>query len=193
MWRSAGTPRIRYERIELKGDGITLRSFVAEDFPGLLAIVQDPCIVRFSHLPSAWRTEAGAREYIGSLPGLASRGERIDLAIEDSRPGSLIGHVALRGISWRRRQADVATWVASEARGQGTATKALQMISDWAFSELGMLRLKADPDFDNLASQRMLERAGFSPERTAHLGGPENRHVVIYTRSRAGSNGPDSH
>jgi RimJ/RimL family protein N-acetyltransferase len=188
MWRYAGTPRIRYERISLQGDGITLRAFSPEDLPRLLSIVQDPGIVRFSHLPSAWRTEEGALDYIRSLPRLAARGRRVDLAIEALRPGSLLGHVALRSISWSRRRAAVATWLAPEARKHGIATKALRLMCDWAFSELGLLRLEADPDRDNLAAQRMLERAGFAPGRTVSLGGAESRTVVMYGRAR-NSNG----
>lgn len=187
MWRYAGKPRIDYERIALERDGIALRAFMLEDLPRLLEIVQDPDIVRFSHLPSHWRTEEGALDYLSSLPRLASAGQRIDFAIEALRPGWLVGRAALRGISWRRRCASVATWVAPEARGNGIASKALGLLSDWAFSELRMLRVEADPDRENLPSQRMLERAGFAAEQTVRL--DDGRTVVMYGRTRASSNG----
>ena len=187
MWRYTGKPRVDYDRIALQRDGVTLRAFVPEDASRVREIVQDPDIVRFSHLPSHWRTEDGALEYLGSLPRLASSGQRIDLAIEALRPGWLIGHAALRGISWRRKCAEVATWVAPEARGNGIGAKALELISDWGFSELRLLRMLADPDRENLPSQRMLEQAGFAAERTERL--DDGRTVVIYERSRASSNG----
>jgi RimJ/RimL family protein N-acetyltransferase len=186
MWWHAGTPRIRYERIELRGEGITLRAFGLEDLPKVLAIVQDPDIVRFSHLPRAWHTEEGARDYIGSLPRMAAAGERIDLAIEASQTGALIGHVALREISWRKRSAGVATWIAPEARGRGSSSHAIDLIARWAFSELGLVRLHADPDRDNDAAHHMLERAGFG--REAQRGDePGGRSIVVYARRREAS------
>jgi RimJ/RimL family protein N-acetyltransferase len=187
MWRWAGTPWIRYERIALRRGEITLRPFVPGDVLSLVAIVQDPEIVRFSYLPPEWRTEPGARKYIDSLAPLAAAGRRIDLAVEDARSGSLVGHAALRGISWRHRQADVATWVAAEYRDRGIAGEALDLLSEWAFSELGMLRMRADPDLENVASQRMLERAGFSRGETVNT--DDDRTVVIYTRTRESSAG----
>jgi len=185
MWRCAETPRLRYRRIALERDGIALRPFSTGDLPRLLAIVQAPDIVRFSHLPSAWRTEEGALAYIRSLPRLASGGQKVDLAIEALRTGLLVGRVALRNISWRRRGAGVATWVAPEARGHGIGTKALRLISDWAFSELGLLRLEADPDRDNFASRRMLGRRLFRREngRSGRGGGPDSCHVCAYPRT----------
>lgn len=185
MWRCAGTPWLRYERIALRRGEITLRPFLLGDFSSLVAIVQDPEIVRFSYLPQEWRTEPGAREYIDSLPSLAAAGRRVDLAIEDARSGSLVGHAALRAISWRHRKADVATWVAADHRGRGIGGEALDLLSEWAFAELGMLRMQADPDLENVASQRMLERVGFSRGETVRT--DDARTVVIYTRKRESS------
>jgi RimJ/RimL family protein N-acetyltransferase len=182
MWRCAGTWKIDYERILIEGGGIRLRPFRADDLGQVLEIVRDPDIVRFSYLPDAWRTEDGARDYLSSQPGLAAEGNRIDLAIEDARDSSLIGHAALRSISWRRRSADVATWVARDARGRGVAAEGLGLISDWAFAELGLLRLCADPDLENIPSHRMLERIGYRRGDTVRT--PEGRTVINYSRVR---------
>jgi RimJ/RimL family protein N-acetyltransferase len=183
MWRYAGKTGIDYQGIALEGNGIAMRAFTLDDLPRLLEILRDPDVVRFSHLPRRWRTEEGAREYLRSLPRLASAGRRIDLAIEALRPGWMVGRAALRAISWRRRCAEVATWVAPEARGNGIASAAMRILSDWAFLELRLLRVQADPDRENLASQRMLERAGFRAERVVGL--DDGRTVVMYGRCRA--------
>lgn len=181
MWRCAGTLRLRYDQILLATDGVEIRPFTATDVPRLLTIVRDPEIVRFSDLPDVWRTEPGALEYVCSLPDLASRGRRIDLAIGTPGSGALIGHVALRGIDWRKGRAGVGTWLASESRGRGIAGKSLRLLAAWAFSELGLQRLDADPDWNNVASQRMLERIGFEREGWARLGTPPRRTVILYS------------
>lgn len=183
MLRCAGTLRIRYEQVELRGDEVLLRPFHVEDLPRLLTIVQDPHIVRFSHLPPEWRTESGASEYLESLPGLAAQGKKIDLAIETGERGRFDGHVALRSISWRLRRAEVATWVAPEVRSAGAATSAINMISVWAFTELGLRHLVADPDADNEAAKTMLERAGYTAVGIKETGGSDPRTIAVYERS----------
>ena len=183
MWRRLGSPRLRYEQIELHAEGILLRPFRPADLVRLLEIVKDPDIVRFSHLPGEWLTEQGAREYIDSLPRLAARGERIDLAIEGAA-GQFDGHVALRSISWRLRRADVATWVAPDVRNAGAASSAVSAISDWAFEELGLRQLAADPDADNEAAKKMLERAGYVATGITETGGLQSRTIAVYERHR---------
>ncbi len=184
MWRRTGRRRIEYDGIVLRRHGLTLRAFRLEDLPRLLEIVRDPEIVRFSHLPDRWRTNDGALEYLLSLPRLAAAGRRVDLAIESQRPGCLVGRAALRDIFWNEGRAAVATLVAPEARGNGIASKALALISDWAFSELGLRRVEADPDRENMPSRRMLERAGFVAEGARRL--DDGRRIVIYGRAAPG-------
>jgi RimJ/RimL family protein N-acetyltransferase len=190
MWRQTGMWRIDYGQIVLRRDELTLRPFQSADLPRFLEIVRDPEVVRFSHLPEDWRTSEGGLDYLRSLPRLAAAGRRVDLAIETRRPGGVVGRVALRDIFWSEGRAAVATSIAAEARGSGIASEALALISDWAFAELGLRRVEADPDRENTASQRMLERAGFVAEGTSHL--DDGRRIVIYWRAAPESNGAAS-
>jgi RimJ/RimL family protein N-acetyltransferase len=180
MWSNTRRWRIDYPRIALRRNGVTLRAFEPGDLSRVLEIIRDPEIVRFSHLPDDWDTRAGALEYMRSLPRLAAVGRRVDLAIEALRPGWLVGRAALRHISWSEGRAELATWVAPEARGNGIGSEALALISDWAFSELGLRCVEGDPDRENVPSQRMLERAGFVAEGRRRL--DDGRDVVIYGR-----------
>ena len=148
--------------------------------------MRDPEIARFSHIPDVWRTSEGAHGYLRSLPRLAGAGRRVDLAVEFQRPGWMVGRAALRDIFWSERSAAAATWVAPEARGNGIGGEALALLSDWAFAGLGLLRVEADPDRDNVLSQRMLKRAGFVAEGTRRLG--DGRRIVKYGRDAPGSN-----
>jgi len=71
--------------------------------------------------------------------------------------------------------------VAPESRRRGVAATSLRLASEWAFSELGLRHVEADPDGDNLAAHRMLERAGFRREGLARLRAIPPRTVVIYS------------
>jgi RimJ/RimL family protein N-acetyltransferase len=49
-------------------------------------------------------------------------------------------------------------------RGRGFTTRAAQLLSLWAFAETDIARLIAGAVPDNLASHRVLEKAGFKRE-----------------------------
>ena len=49
-------------------------------------------------------------------------------------------------------------------RGRGVATHAVRLIADWAFRDLQVARLDLNCGPDNLASQRVAERCGFTRE-----------------------------
>jgi len=50
------------------------------------------------------------------------------------------------------------------ARGRGIGRRAVVLATTWAFDALGAARVEARTDPENLASQRLLEKAGFTPE-----------------------------
>jgi ribosomal-protein-alanine N-acetyltransferase len=53
-------------------------------------------------------------------------------------------------------------WVDRAHNGRGLATRAVAEVLDVAFGELGLHRLEAGTRVDNVASQRVLERNGFT-------------------------------
>ena len=68
-------------------------------------------------------------------------------------------------------------WVAAHARGRGTCTRALRLLSRFALDELELQRLDLVTDPDNVASQRVAEKVGFQREGVlrAHLRHPDGR------------------
>jgi 2-polyprenyl-3-methyl-5-hydroxy-6-metoxy-1,4-benzoquinol methylase len=82
----------------------------------------------------------------------------------------LLGSISLLEIDWKRREGQVAFWLARDARGRGVAARAIERIAEWA-GELDLLRITASVEVTNEASQLVLERARFVRERAA----PANR------------------
>ena len=78
--------------------------------------------------------------------------------------------VAGRGIGVNRgsdvfaHSAEIGYWLGAEHWGRGYATEALIAASDYAFSELDLLRLEAGVFSSNPASARVLEKAGYRRE-----------------------------
>ena len=68
------------------------------------------------------------------------------------------------GIEADEGKAELGYIVAPAARGRGVATAALRLLTDWGFSERGLLRLELLISVDNVASIRVAERAGYVKE-----------------------------
>jgi RimJ/RimL family protein N-acetyltransferase len=64
----------------------------------------------------------------------------------------------------RDRRAEIGYWVARETRGRGVASRAVVLLGGWLFEALGLARLQTHTETDNVASQRVAERAGFTRE-----------------------------
>jgi RimJ/RimL family protein N-acetyltransferase len=87
----------------------------------------------------------------------------------------------------RSGRAELGYWLLPEGRGQGRATRALELVSGWALSQPGIARLQLLTAPDNLASQRVAERSGFRREgllRSYHEIGGRREDVVLYSLLR---------
>jgi RimJ/RimL family protein N-acetyltransferase len=101
-----------------------------------------------------------AKGYISERRQGWDAGEKAAFGIFDDSD-RLLGSISLLQIDWHPHEAEVAFWLAREARGRGVATRALERIAAWA-AELQLSRLTATVELSNEASRRVLERAHFT-------------------------------
>ena len=146
--------------VEIRGEGVVLRQWRMEDAPAVAAACQDSEIARWlSFVPEPY-TEADARFYVRDC---IEAGEyRTPFAITDAETGDVIGSIDMR-IN-RMKTGHVGYWLAPEARGRGLTSAALLALSRWGFQGLGIGRVELVTDPDNIASQRVAEKAGFTRE-----------------------------
>jgi len=64
----------------------------------------------------------------------------------------------------RRKNAEIGYWIAEPFWGKGIATKAVRLMVDYTFQHYDITRIYASTFEQNLASQRVLEKAGFKRE-----------------------------
>ena len=107
-----------------------------------------------------------------------------NLAIEvASEPVGGIGFVP--GTDVERFSAEVGYWLSESHWGNGIATEALMLVTDYAFTHLNMLRLFALPFADNEPSVRVLEKAGYVREgvlRSSSVKFGKPRDQFLYAR-----------
>jgi len=76
-----------------------------------------------------------------------------------------IGSIGLMpGDDVHRFTAELGYWLAEPFWGNGIMTDAVRALSEYAFNELGIQRIFAEPYTTNAASARVLEKSGFSLE-----------------------------
>jgi len=77
-------------------------------------------------------------------------------------PTEAIGSIGLMlGADVHRFTAELGYWLAEPFWGQGIMTRAVQAMVEFAFAELKLHRVRAEPYAANPASARVLEKAGF--------------------------------
>jgi RimJ/RimL family protein N-acetyltransferase len=143
-------------------DQLTLRLPRRSDGPAFIAAVQDPEIPRWTTVPSpygqaefdSWmdRAELWAREH----------DLRKNYVLVDSND-LLLGMVGLVRVRAEDHNAELGYWMAPPARGKGLLTHALTTLLGETL-RAGYQRVDAEVLVGNGASQRVLERVGFTHE-----------------------------
>ncbi|MGW0814249.1 GNAT family N-acetyltransferase [Streptomyces viridiviolaceus] len=109
---------------------------------------------------------ADARESLRARARDAADGRSASFRITDGESGATLGHIGLNEINQPLKLARVGYWVLPEARGRGVATRALLLVSHWAFEELGLHRLELGHAVGHEVSCRVAERCGYAYEGT---------------------------
>ena len=91
-------------------------------------------------------------------------GHQAGMSIRDTGTDAFAGTVGVAYWEPTTGQAMIGYDLAREWRGRGYASRAVRLLSTWVFGHTGIARLIAGTAPDNVASQRVLEAAGFQRE-----------------------------
>jgi RimJ/RimL family protein N-acetyltransferase len=110
-------------------------------------------------LPTDYRIE-DALDFVRRAREWEETGTQVVRAIADAETDAWLGTVDVR----LGEQPSIGYMVSPRARNRGVATKALIQHARWAIRERGVERLELTTDPENIASQRVAEKAGFVRE-----------------------------
>lgn len=148
---------------ELIGTGCIVRRFLVTDAASVASVANDRRIwLQLRDLfPHPYQV-ADAERYIGRV---ASVDPPLSLVIiVDGRAAGGVGLQPMTDVN--RRTAEIGYWIGAAFWGRGIATEAVTLVTDWAFGAHGFLRIFAQPFARNVASRRVLEKAGYELEGT---------------------------
>ena len=159
----------------LRGGGVVLRFPALGDVDAILPAFTDPELREAGNLPAFSRD--GLVASLDEMPVLAERGRLLALAAIDAETEEVLGGGTLHHLDAERAIVEIGYFVLPQARGRGVATKVARLLAEHAFS-LGIVRVAAYVNVGNKASERVLERAGFTREGIVRsLPVPDGRRV----------------
>lgn len=154
--------RIETDRLVIRcpqpGDGVAVHAGVVDS---LEALREFPASLPWAQFePSVAESEKYCRE------GQAKYAMRTELPmllfLKDG--GTYVGGSGLHTLDWTVPKGETGYWIRTGHRGRGLALEAVAAITAFAFDTLGLRRVQALPDDENLASCRVAERAGYALE-----------------------------
>jgi RimJ/RimL family protein N-acetyltransferase len=149
------------EQFEIDGP-LVARLLAERDVPSIAPAFRDPEIGGENGMPPF--DEDTLRSILRErLPEMRARGLLVPYVIEDTADARLLGGVTVRHFDPMRHALEVGYWLFAHARGRGVATRAVRAVAREAFAS-GLWRLEAHVRIGNDASDRVLERAGFTRE-----------------------------
>ena len=142
--------------------------------------------LRADHAPALLAFELANRAYFATF--VSDRGdeyfdhftERHNALLAEQEAGICIFHVLVENgtvlgrfnlVNLDDGTAELGYRVAAEVAGRGVATGTVQELCRLAVAQYGLRTLRAAATYDNLASQRVLTKAGFVPAGPAEPGG----------------------
>lgn len=145
-------------------DDIRLVPFTSAHVRWLAEMWRDRDSLRFTRVPDPMPPDFPQTWLQGYEDGRRD-GTREAFAILDGR-GDFLGTAVVPSIDAKARTAELGYVVNPAARGRGVATRALRLLTDWAFVELDAIRLELLISVENEGSKAVARHNGYTYEGT---------------------------
>lgn len=176
------------EPVEINAGEYYLRQLRADDRvddgAALVAAFADPEVRRWQGGLLVDGAEA-ARKYVEFRTWQWESDQRCSWAVCDQLLGNPVGEIALKDLDLHNGSAELVVWTAAEHRGRGIAGHAAGAVLRFGFGFVGLHRIGYRQAVDNVPSQRVAEKAGFTLEgllRGAQLVDGEHHDLRIWSR-----------
>lgn len=172
--------------IEFVGEHCTVRQGRATDAPSIAKYANNRNVWR--HLRDAFPSPYALNDAETWLARHAAESPAVSFVIDVE--GDAVGSIGLRiGADIERCGAEVGYWLGEPFWGRGIVADAVSRVCAYGFATLGLLRIYAIPFAENAASQRVLEKSGFSREgvmRRAAIKAGAIKDLLMYAKLREG-------
>jgi len=166
--------------IILETERLLFRHLVMDDLDELFALYSDPEMRKY--FPDGTKNAEETKEELGWFLNGHARHPKLGLwATIHKETGKFIGRCGL--LPWTiddRLEVEVAYLIDKAYWGQGLATEAARGILQYGFEKLNLTRLICLMHPDNIASQRVAQKAGMTLERQVDGIAADNFPTLLY-------------
>ena len=156
-----------YDPERVIGKAAVLRAHREQDLPRMVEACRDPETRHWlAGLPDGY-SEVNARQHLEQIRAEQAAGRGVHWAVADPDDHRLLADLALFIRDPHDPQGEIGYWTHPDARGRGVMTEAVQLAARHALlpeedGGLGLDRILIRTDVDNVGSQRVAEKAGFT-------------------------------
>lgn len=147
----------------LTGQKINLRYPTLDDVDSITHFANDEAISKFTFVPYPY-CQQDAIDFIELADNERKNETGLHFGIELKETKKIIGMIGLNIINHVHLRTEVGYWVARNFWGQGIALEALNLMVEHCFYDKNLERVYAFVRPDNVASWKLLEKAGFERE-----------------------------
>jgi RimJ/RimL family protein N-acetyltransferase len=144
----------------------------------------DEGVKRFTRVPLG-ADAAFVTSWIGRYENGWDDGSCAGFSIRDAERDAYLGFAAIVSLDLDGAEGEIGYMTVPAARGKGVASRSVELLTAWAFSELGLERLELHIDVENAASAAIARRTGYTLEgirRSSHVKDGQRADTGIWSR-----------
>ncbi|HEX8369920.1 MAG TPA: GNAT family N-acetyltransferase [Pyrinomonadaceae bacterium] len=164
----------------LETERLILREWTPDDAPAMFEICRDAEVMRYIGTGKPYKTLDEAEKFLDwAVEYQKEKGFCRWAAIEKSS-GKIVGSCGF-AYTHEMPEAELGYLFGREVWGKGFATEAARAVLNYGFEKLGFREIIAITDLENTASQRVLEKIGFTQRGVEKIDDEDN---LIYLARR---------
>ncbi|ESP91444.1 MULTISPECIES: GNAT family N-acetyltransferase [Pseudoalteromonas] len=147
----------------IETERLILKALTKEDARALFAIFSDHEVMKYWNT-EPWGSMEQATCFIAKSTATLENNTQMTLGIYWKETGELLGKIMLFSYDKPSKRAEIGFGISRRYWGKGIVSEAGQALVEHAFNHLGLRRIEAEIDPDNISSSKALERLGFEKE-----------------------------
>jgi ribosomal-protein-alanine N-acetyltransferase len=148
--------KVTTDRLELKPMELT-------DAPALFSFWSDPAVTKHMNI-EAFTDVAQAEQMISLLQELSQEGKACRWTITLRQPFEIIGSCGFNYLDHENKRAEIGYDLGRFFWGSGYASEAIRAMLGFGFEQLGLNRIEAKVEPENVSSIKLLKRLQFTEE-----------------------------
>lgn len=142
----------------------SLRQFTNNDLENVYKGLSHPDVIKYYGI--SYNSLEETKEQMNWFSQLEKDETGIWWAIESIENQGFCGAIGFNNLNKQHKRAEIGFWLLPESWGKGIMSEVLPLVCQYVFENLGLHRIEAQVETENLACQKVLDKSNFSYEGT---------------------------